>query len=208
MSTIVVNPRPELQKEEAAPGQSVLASSFSNAWATIGNSYESLTIGAAPGNGARTVPAAHNHDATGTGVILAQAPTKWNGRGGVGDGLNGAATGHPFALTKTFAWAGLAIAYTDQACDLVVFVKGDFPVPWDVIPGAVSLELDGVPIQWTLKPSADPSVFMVTSESALITAGTHTLALAISFFRAGGELWQVIGAELWPSTNEQLRLPA
>jgi hypothetical protein len=207
MTTIVVNPRPELKREEAAPGQAVLAASFSDAWATVGNSYEALTTGTAPGNGARTVPAPHDHDATGTGFILAQAPCKWSGRGGVGEGLNPAKV-PPFGLARTYAWAGLAVAYTDQVATLVVSIRGNFPTPPDDVLGALSVELDGLPLQWGVEPSADPDVFLITAGLGLLTAGPHTLAIVLTAFRSNGELWQVIGAEVWPNNNEQLRLPA
>ena len=63
MSTVVTNPRPDQFSEQAGPAQLVVASAFVRAWETIGNSYEQLTISPAPGNGARTVPAAHDHQA-------------------------------------------------------------------------------------------------------------------------------------------------
>jgi hypothetical protein len=207
MTTIVVNPRPELKREEASPGQAVLAASFSDAWATVGNSYETLTTGTAPGNGARTVPAPHDHDATGTGFILAQAPCKWSGRGGVG-GDGAPAMAAPFGLARTYAWAGLAVAYTDQVATLVVSIRGNFPTPPDDMLGALSVEIDGFPLQWGLEPSADPGVFLITAGLGLVPAGPHTLAIVLTTFRPDGELWQVIGAEVWPNNNEQLRLPA
>ncbi len=79
MSTVVLDPRPELIAEEAGTAQPVLADTMLRVWQTVGNSYESLTTGPAPGNGARTVPAPHSHGLFSPGAVVAQAASRWQG---------------------------------------------------------------------------------------------------------------------------------
>ena len=210
MTTVVLNPRPELRKEDASPTHAVLASSFLEAWQTVGHSYEALTVGIAPGNGGRTVPAPHDHGVAGPGVFLAHAPMRWQGRGGVGSGLNGGAKVHPFGLAATFAWAGLVVAYTAHVMTLVIYGQGgngDGTVPPNTIPGVLSIQLNGRPLAFGFEPVNQVDGFMITAGLGLVPAGVHTLALSVSLFELDGETWTITGAEVWSNDNEQFRLP-
>jgi len=75
MSTLIAAARPAMEAANATPQSPVLAEDLREVWTTVGHSYESLTEGIAPGNGARTVAAAHDHVTT--GAPLAQPLTRW-----------------------------------------------------------------------------------------------------------------------------------
>jgi hypothetical protein len=181
MSTVVVDPRPDQFSEQAGPAQLVVASAFVRAWETIGNSYEQLTVSPAPGNGARTVPAAHDHQAAaGFGAFLAQPPMRWQGIGGVGSDI-APATGNPFALTSTF---GQGI---------------NMPRPADI-----TLEIDGFITFYEFGPTQDLEYWTITADLGLLNAGNHTLALRVVNLHFDG--WTVQGAEVWANNGEQMRL--
>ena len=204
MSTVVTNPRPDQFSEQAGPAQLVVASAFVRAWETIGNSYEQLTISPAPGNGARTVPVAHDHQAAaGFGAFLAQPPMRWQGIGGVGSDRV-PATGNAFALTSTFAWASMLAVYAKHEMTVVIFGKRggsgyNMPRPADI-----TLEIDGFPTPYEFIISRDFSYWTITAGLGLVNAGNHTLALRV--INLNFDAWTVQGAEAWANNGEQMRL--
>tara|TARA_Y100001963_G_scaffold126207_1_gene178484 strand:- start:771 stop:1328 length:558 start_codon:yes stop_codon:yes gene_type:complete len=184
-----------------------LASSFQRAWETIGNSYEALTTGPAPGNGARTVPNAHNHTngKTGSGVTVAQAACRWQGRSNI---VN--ATAFPHSLSYLYAWAGLVEIYTQQ--EVAVVIVGDTGdgsggnVPGSVV-GGLDLQLNGVSMPFGFENSNDRNTWMIGAGLGVLAPGTYHLALKISTLNTRAESWSVIGAEVWCSQNQQMVLP-
>ena len=222
MTTVVTDPRPTMRAEEAAPTMSVLASSFLAAWQTVGNGYESLTVGNAPGNGGRTVALVHDHGIAGPGVDLAQAPMRWQGLGGVG-GYSGPAALDPFSLTYTIAWAALVTAYKTQEMTLVVYGHegATGTTHPGSLPGGLVLEINGVVLFPIGLSSFEPSrhgTWLLVVGLGVLPAGVYHVALKVLAYMPGlpgpvpaaapgGESWQVIGAEAWPNGNDQLRLP-
>ena len=204
MTTVVTDPRPTMRAEEAAPTMSVLASSFLAAWQTVGNGYESLTVGNAPGNGGRTVALVHDHGIAGPGVDLAQAPMRWHGRGGG-------------------AWAALVTAYKTQEMTLVVYGHegATGTTHPGSLPGGLVLEINGVVLFPIGLSSFEPSrhgTWLLVVGLGVLPAGVYHVALKVLAYMPGlpgpvpaaspgGESWQVIGAEAWPNGNDQLRLP-
>lgn len=204
MSTVVASPRPDQYSEQAGPAQLVVASAFVRAWKTIGNSYEQLTVSPAPGNGARTVPAAHDHQAAaGFGAFLAQPPMRWQGQGGVGS-YTFLATSNPFALTYTFAWASMLSVYAKHEMTVVIYGKRGGRGASEPIQQSLQLEIDGLSTPYTLEPSLDPEYWMITAGLGLVNAGNHTLALRLIELNA--DFWTVTGAEVWANNGEQIRL--
>ena len=204
MSTVVTDPRPDQYSEQAGPAQLVVASAFVRAWETIGNSYEQLTISPAPGNGARTVPVAHDHQAAaGFGAFLAQPPMRWQGQGGVGSNTF-LATSNPFGLTYTFAWASMLSVYAKHEMTLVVYGKRGRRSTNEPIQQSLQLEIDGLSTPYGLEPSLDPEYWMITAGLGLVSAGNHTLALRLIELNA--DFWTVTGAEVWANNGEQIRL--
>jgi len=146
MSTAILDPRPEQQGNFAAPQQPVRADAFQQAWQTIGNSYETLTTGIAPGNGGRIVTQVHDHLKGSKGAMLAQPACRWQGFASMGD-PQVAATAHPFSLANTFCWAAMLQVYTAQDYVLVLYgrdgeANGVQRPSIDV--AGLQLELDGV----------------------------------------------------------------
>lgn len=209
MSTTIIDPRPDQFTEQAGPGQFVMASAFDRAWQTIGNAYEQLTLGVAPGNALRTVPVAHDHQAGfGFGAFLAQPPMRWQGIGGVGSRA-AAATVPPFALASIYAWAAMLEVYTKQELTVVVYGKrgnGDGVNEPGQQPAGLQLEMDGIDGPFGFEPSQDPEYWMIAAGLGLVNAGTHTLALRIDALAGAGEFWTVQGAEVWAASGEQIRL--
>ena len=205
MSTVVTDPRPDQYSEQAGPAQLVVASAFVRAWETIGNSYEQLTISPAPGNGARTVPVAHDHQAAaGFGAFLAQPPMRWQGIGGVGSDRV-PATGNPFALTSTFAWASMLAVYAKHEMTVVIFGKRGTTRGINLPqPQSITLEIDGFPTPYEFNPSQDLEYWTITAGLGLVNAGNHTLALRVINLSFDG--WTVQGAEVWANNGEQMRL--
>lgn len=209
MSTLVIHPRPDQFSEQAGPAQLVVASAFQRAFETIGNSYEQLTVSPAPGNGARTVPAAHDHQAAvGFGAFLAQAPMRWQGIGGVG--ASGApAIVPPFGLPYTYAFAGIIAAYVKHEMSLVIFGKrgdGNGSNEPGLMPQGLQLEIDGIDTPFGFEPSVDPDYWMIAAGLGSVGAGVHSIALRIDSLVVGGEFWTVQGAEVWADNGEQMRL--
>ncbi len=208
MSTVVVDPRPEQQANFAAPQQPVRADAFVAAWETIGNSYETLTVGIAPGNAIRTVAQPHDHLSTGKGAMLAQPACRWQGFASMGEPRK-AATSHPFALTNTFCWASLLQVYTDQSLVLVLYgrdgqANGVTRPSLDV--QGLQLEIDGVVTPFGFEPSQDASSWSIVAGLGLVTAGIHTLALNFVGTYVDGLSWSIYGAEVWSEDNQQVRL--
>ena len=207
MATLVIDPRPEQQGSNAAPQQAVRADAFAAAWQTIGNSYETLTTGIAPGNGGRTVAQVHDHSTGGKGAFLAQPPSRWQGFATMGD-EGTAATAHPFALTSTICWASLLQVYTDQG--LLLVLRGNtgsangVNKPSSDLNG-LTLELDGVPMLLGFEPTGALD-WAIAVGLGVVTAGVHTLALKLSTYPAEGVAWGIYGAEVWSESNEQVRL--
>lgn len=209
MSTTIANPRPAMRSEDAESRRAILASSFEAAWQNIGNAYEQLSVLPAPGNGARTVPVAHDHKATGEGAFAAQAQCRWQGLSQVGD-ANGRATAFPHGLAYLYAWAGLMEVYTTQEVSLVIFGTtgggGGVDRPGTVAQ-ALALEVNGVNTLYDFKTSNDPRSWVLTSTFTL-AGGTNIAALKISALNAAGESWAVVGAEVWCGSNNQMVMPA
>lgn len=208
MTTLVLDPRPEQQASFAAPQQAVRADAFAAAWETIGNSYETLTVGVAPGNAIRTVAQVHDHLSTGKGAFLAQPPSRWQGFASMGTD-QAAAIAHPFALTNTFCWASLLQVYTDQTLLLVLYgqtgqANGVTRPSLDV--QGLQLEIDGVVTPFGFEPSQDASSWSIVAGLGLVTAGIHTLALNFVGTYIDGLSWAIYGAEVWNEENEQVRL--
>tara|TARA_R100001163_G_scaffold12051_1_gene11176 strand:- start:4316 stop:4951 length:636 start_codon:yes stop_codon:yes gene_type:complete len=210
MSTLVVSPRPEMRAEDAGTRQPVLASSFQRAWETVGNSYEQLTVGPAPNNGARTVPAPHDHTngKVGSGITVAQAPLRWQGLSRVGDTDSRAST-FPFALTYLYVWAGIVQVYTNQECAVAIFGNrgngGGANLPGSIA-DALVLEINGFQTPFGFERSNGDSWF-IAAGLGVIAPGTYHLALKVTSLNGTGETWSVIGAEVWPSQNSQMVLP-
>jgi len=208
MSTTVVDPRPEQQANFAAPQQPVRADAFQAAWQTIGNSYETLTVGIAPGNGARIVAQPHDHLKASKGAMLAQPSCKWQGFASMGEAQI-AATSHPFALTNTFCWAAMLQVYTGQDYVLVLYgrdgqANGTTRPTIDTI--GLQLELDGIVTEHSFLASQDASAWVLTAELPSVGAGLHTLALNFVGSYVDGLSWSIYGAEVWSADNQQLRL--
>jgi len=208
MSTVIIDPRPELIAEEAATNQPVLADSFLRAWQTVGNSYELLTTGTAPGNAGRTVALVHDHGVAGPGAILAQAPMRWQGNAEIGD-TSSPAISHPLGLAYTFAWASLVIVYADQETSLCIFgtTGGGASNRPATVPGGLVMELNGAATPLEVSQSNDPGSWVISAGLGLLVAGTHTLALRIDSYAGVGESWAVTGAEVWAALGDQIRLP-
>tara|TARA_Y100000593_G_scaffold92979_1_gene186244 strand:- start:1883 stop:2509 length:627 start_codon:yes stop_codon:yes gene_type:complete len=207
MSTLVVDPRPELNANNVNSGRSILASSFEKAWQTIGNSYEQLTTGPAPNNGARTVALPHNHTAgkSGAGAIAAQAPTRWQGLSQFG--ARGSTFSFPFSLSYCYAWAGILQIYSGQECAIAIFGTSERLSP-ESIPGRVTLEINGLSTPFGFEVSNNPDVWFIAAGLGVLGAGTYHLALKVnSVSNVVSERWSVIGAEVWPSVNNQMVLP-
>ena len=208
MATLVIDPRPEQQGNSAAPQQAVRADAFAAAWQTIGNSYETLTTGIAPGNGGRTVAQVHNHSTGGKGAFLAQPPSRWQGFATMGD-EGTAATAHPFALAATFCWASMLQVYTDQSLMLVLYgIDGQANGvirPTIALP-SLTLELDGIAMPLGFEPSQDRNSWSIVVGLGVVTAGLHTLALKLATYPPNGVAWSIYGAEVWSDANEQVRL--
>ncbi len=209
MSTTIANPRPAMRSEDAESRRAILASSFEAAWQNIGNAYEQLSVLPAPGNGARTVPAAHDHRASADGAYVAQAQCRWQGLSQVGD-ANGRATAFPHGVAYLYAWAGLMEVYTTQEVSLVIFGTtggaGGVDSPGSVAQ-ALALEVNGVNTLYDFETSNDPNSWVITSTFTL-AGGTNTAALKINALNADGESWAVVGAEVWCSSNNQMVIPA
>ena len=207
MSTLVVNPRPAMRAEDAGLNLPVLASSFQRAWETIGNSYEQLTTGIAPGNGGRVVPLPHDHQASAGGALLAQAPTRWQGLSNVGVPLT-PATAFPHGLAYLYVWAGLIEIYAEQECNVVILgARGGAGTRTMPDPDALTLEIGGFVTPYGFEDSNDSDTFMISAGLGLMAPGTYPLALKLSSLDPNGECWQVFGAEVWSSRGNQMILP-
>jgi len=210
MTTTVVDPRPDLIAEEAAPNQPILADTFLRIWRTIGNAYEKLTAGIAPGNGGRTVPAPHDHGVVGPGVFVAQAMSRWQGSAELGS-QNAPATAHPFALPATYVWAAVVNVYADQEAMVVIFGStGDAGLgnpAFAQIAGRLFLEIDGLDTPYEVVQSQDPGAWSIFAGLGKMLAGVHTLALRLGSYSAEGESWTVEGAEVWHSGGDQMTPP-
>ena len=207
MSTLVVDPRPELNANNVNSGRSILASSFEKAWQTIGNSYEQLTTGPAPNNGARTVAVPHNHTAgkSGAGAIAAQAPTRWQGLSQFGE--RGSTVSFPFSLSYCYVWAGVLQVYSGQECAVAIFGTSESIGP-ERIPGRITLEINGLSTPFGFEVSNNFNTWFIAAGLGVLGAGTYHLALKVnSLSGAVNEKWSVIGAEVWPSVNNQMVLP-
>lgn len=210
MTTLVISPRPEQIAERAISGQPVMAQAVADAWATVGESYELLTIGAAPGNPGRTVAAPHDHGQAGPGVPLAQGACRWHGLAGVGQPGGLPATAHPLGLAYTYAWAGVVQAYGNHDLSLVLFGRsgaGAAQTEPTEAAGVVVLELDGAPVQFE-RLQAAPGHWGLRADLGTVAPGPHWAALKINTLAAGGEQWAVDGAEVWPTSNGALVVPA
>lgn len=211
MTTTIVDPRPAMVSEDAMSRSAVLATSFQRAWETIGNSYEQLTTGIAPGNGGRTVVLPHDHTngKTGAGTIAAQAPSRWQGRSQLGDS-NGPATSFPFGLASLYVWACIVEIYSQQEAAAVIVGRVGNNGGADR-PGAVAqsltLELNGFSMPYGFETSNDPGSWMIAANLGVLSAGTYHLALRVSALSPRGETWSVVGAEVWPNNNNQMVLP-
>lgn len=208
MSTTIVNPRPPMRAGDAEPRRAVLASSFEAAWQTIGNAYEQLTSGIAPGNGGRTVPLPHDHHASAEGALVAQAQCRWQGLSQIGD-FSSRATAFPLGLPYLYAWAGLVEVYTPQEMAIVIVGNtgngGGADRPGSVAQALV-LEINGVSAPFEFRVSNDPETW-VLSASLVLPAGTSTAALRVDMLNAEGETWSVVGAEVWANANNQMVVP-
>jgi len=208
MTTTVVDPRPELIAEEAGPNQPVLADTFSRVWQTVGNSYESLTTGPAPGNAGRTVAAPHDHGVAGPGAILAQAPSRWQGSAEIV-----AASAPMPGLTHIYAWASCLAVYAGQDLQVVIFGRKGLGVglrspEWSKRNGDLFLELNGADIPFEVVQSQDPSAWVIAAGLGTLAPGVYTLALRLDTPLAAVTSWTVDGAEVWHSGSEQMGLPA
>ena len=208
MSTAILDPRPEQQSNFAAPQQPVRADAFEKAWQTIGNSYETLTTGIAPGNAGRTVAQVHDHIKGSKGAMLAQPACRWQGFASMGD-PQAAASAHPFALSNTFCWAAMLQVYTAQDYVLVLYgrdgeANGVQRPRIDVL--NFQLELNGVATAHSFLASQDRNAWVITAELSSVAAGLHTLALNFTGAYINGLCWSVYGAEVWSADNDQVRL--
>ena len=208
MSTAILDSRPEQQGNFAAPQQPVRADAFQQAWRTIGNSYETLTTGIAPGNGGRVVAQVHDHLKGSKGAMLAQPACRWQGFASMGD-PQVAASAHPFSLANTFCWAAMLQVYTAQDYVLVLYgrdgeANGVQRPSIDV--AGLQLELDGVITEHNFLASQDRNAWVITAEFASVSAGLHTLALNFTGAYINGLCWSVYGAEVWCADNDQVRL--
>jgi len=213
MSTLVVDPRPTMNAEDAGTRQAVLASSFQRVWETIGNSYEQLTTGPAPNNGARTVAVPHDHSngKSGAGIIAAQSPTRWQGLSRVGD-MTSNATAFPLGLPYLYVWAAVVQVYCQQECNVAIFgtagvLRQGAGAGPGTMPGALTLEINGLSTPFGFEVSNNPESWFVAAGLGVLPAGTYHLALKLTGLNGTGESWSVIGAEVWPSLNNQMVLP-
>ena len=205
MTTAIVNPRPELVKEEAGPNQPILADSMLTAWQTIGNSYESLTTVIAPGNAARTVPQAHDHGVAGPGAFVAQAAMRWNG-----SSEGGQVTTPYFAQSSIYIWASVVVVYAAQETSLSLFGSGTSP-DFMARTNDLKLELDGALIPYEFVRSQDPESWAIAAPLGKLAQGLHYLALRHDAILGGpspvlsGVVRFIIdGAEAWPSGGDQM----
>lgn len=208
MSTAVIDPRPELITEEAGSNQPVLSGSMTRTWETIGNTYEALTTGIAPGNGVRTVPAPHDHGQLGTGAFLAQPALRWQGS----SESSGSTTGY-FLQTYMHLWASCFPVYAAQEMSLVLFGSGSTPHGANLT-GKLVLWLDGADIPFEFIPSQDPSAWAISASLGALAPGVHGVALRLdSIAVAGvptflGNTDLIIdGAEIWNSGSSQMEAP-
>lgn len=208
MSTLVVDPRPEMNAEDAGSRQAILASSFQRAWETIGNAYENLTTGPAPNNGARTVANPHDHTngKTGFGITVAQSPSRWQGHARMTEQKL-----PPYGLAYVYAWAAVLQVYTQQECNVAIFGttgNGNGANLPGSIAGALTLEINGLSTPFGFELSNDPGAWFIAAGLGQLAAGTYHLALKVSTLNLGGEQWAVTGADVWSSQNNQMVLPA
>ena len=208
MSTTIIDPRPPMRAGDAEPRRAVLASSFEAAWQTIGNAYEQLTSGIAPGNGGRTVPLPHDHQASAQGAFVAQAQCRWQGLSLVGD-FTSRATAFPLGLPYLYVWAGLIEVYTVQEMALIIIGNtgnGAGATRPGSVAQALVLEVNGFSHPFEFRVSNDPETW-VLSANFIIPAGTNTASLQIDLLNPEGETWSVIGAEVWCNSNNQMVTP-
>ena len=150
------------------------------------------------------MPAAHDHQAAaGFGAFLAQPPMRWQGIGGIGSKAL-PATGNPFGLPYTYAWAAMLAVYAKHEMTLVLY--GNRGLRGFNLPQAQSmtLEINGFSTPYGLEPSQDPKGWMLTAGLGSVGAGTHTLALSVVGINFDG--WSITGAEVWANNGEQMRL--
>ena len=207
MSTIIVNPRPTMRSGDAGVNQPILASSFQRAWETIGNGYEQLTTGNAPGNLARTVPVPHDHQSSAHGALLAQAASRWQGMSKFGTPTT-TAKAFPHGLAYCYVWASLIEVYAQQEVIVVIFgSKGGGGHRTTPDPAALTLEIAGFATPFGFEDSNDPETFMIAAGVGLLAPGTYPLALKLNSVDPAGECWQIFGAEVWSSRGNQMVLP-
>ena len=198
MTTAILDPRPEQQGNFAAPQQPVRADAFEKAWQTIGNSYETLTTGIAPGNAGRAVAQVHDHLKGSKGAMLAQPACRWQGFASMGD-----------SQAAAFCWAAMLQVYTSQDYVLVLYgrdgeANGVQRPSIDVV--GLQLELNGVVTAHSFLASQDRNAWIITAELFSLAAGLHTLALNFTGAYINGLCWSVYGAEVWCADNDQVRL--